>query len=41
MQRLAAEGQLKADRHHGYLQPIDTLGNRVHLEVLWVSGKAP
>jgi NDP-sugar pyrophosphorylase family protein len=41
LQRLAAEGQLQAYRHHGYWQPMDTLRDRVHLEELWVSGKAP
>jgi glucose-1-phosphate cytidylyltransferase len=32
---------LQAYRHHGYWQPMDTLRDRVHLEELWVSGKAP
>jgi glucose-1-phosphate cytidylyltransferase len=41
LQRLAAEGQLQAYRHHGYWQPMDTLRDRVHLEELWESGKAP
>ena len=41
LQRLAAEGQLQAYLHHGYWQPMDTLRDRVHLEELWVSGKAP
>ena len=41
LQRLAAEGQLQAYRHHGFWQPMDTLRDRVHLEELWASGKAP
>lgn len=41
LQRLAAEGQLQACRHHGFWQPMDTLRDRVHLEELWESGKAP
>ena len=41
LQRLAAEGQLQAYRHHGFWQPMDTLRDRVQLEELWESGKAP
>ena len=41
LQRLAAEGQLQAYRHHGFWQPMDTLRDRVHLEELWENGKAP
>jgi glucose-1-phosphate cytidylyltransferase len=41
LQRLAAEGQLQAYLHHGFWQPMDTLRDRVHLEDLWASGKAP
>jgi glucose-1-phosphate cytidylyltransferase len=41
LQRLAAEGQLQAYRHQGFWQPMDTLRDRVHLEELWASGKAP
>jgi glucose-1-phosphate cytidylyltransferase len=41
LQRLAAEGQSQSYRHHGFWQPLDTLRYRVHLEELWVSGKAP
>jgi glucose-1-phosphate cytidylyltransferase len=40
LQRLAADGQLQAYRHHGFWQPMDTLRDRVHLEELWESGKA-
>ncbi|MCP9773633.1 glucose-1-phosphate cytidylyltransferase [Synechococcus sp. Tobar12-5m-g] len=38
---LAAEGQLGAYRHHGFWQPMDTLRDRIHLEDLWQTGKAP
>ena len=41
LQGLAAEGQLQAYRHQGFWQPMDTLRDRVHLEELWASGKAP
>ncbi len=41
LQRLAAEGQLQAYRHHGFWQPMDTLRDRVQLEELWESGNAP
>jgi glucose-1-phosphate cytidylyltransferase len=41
LQHLAAEGQLQAYRHHGFWQPMDTLRDRVYLEELWESGKAP
>ena len=41
MQQLAADGQLQAYQHRGFWQPMDTLRDRVHLEELWASGKAP
>jgi glucose-1-phosphate cytidylyltransferase len=41
MEQLAAEGQLSAWFHHGYWQPMDTLRDKMHLEELWASGKAP
>ena len=41
MQQLAANGQLQAYQHLGFWQPMDTLRDRVHLEELWASGKAP
>lgn len=41
LERLAAEGQLCAYRHHGFWQPMDTLRDKTHLEELWGSGKAP
>ena len=41
MERLAADGQIDAFRHPGFWQPMDTLRDKMHLEDLWQSGKAP
>jgi len=41
LERLAQEGELAAFRHNGFWQPMDTLRDKVHLEELWDSGKAP
>jgi len=41
LERLAEEGQLAAYTHHGFWQPMDTLRDKIHLEELWASGKAP
>ena len=41
LERLAAAGELRAFRHHGFFQPMDTLREKLHLEELWRSGKAP
>jgi glucose-1-phosphate cytidylyltransferase len=41
MEQLAQEGQLNAYFHHGFWQPMDTLRDKIHLEELWQSGKAP
>lgn len=41
LQRLANEGQLMAYEHHGFWQPMDTLRDKVYLEELWGSGRAP
>lgn len=41
MERLAHEGQLNAFYHDGFWQPMDTLRDKLHLESLWQSGKAP
>ena len=38
---LAAAGQLAAFDHPGFWQPMDTLRERVLLETLWESGRAP
>ena len=41
MERLAKEGEMAAFSHNGFWQPMDTLRDKVHLEELWDSGKAP
>jgi len=41
LQRLASEGQLAAWRHDGFWQPMDTLRDKMKLEDLWNSGRAP
>ena len=41
VERLAAEGQLVAYRHHGFWQCMDTLRDVRLLESLWNSGAAP
>jgi glucose-1-phosphate cytidylyltransferase len=41
IESLVAQGQVHAFFHHGFWYPMDTLRDRVHLEELWNSGKAP
>ncbi len=41
MAKLAHDGQLRAFEHTGFWQPMDTLRDKILLEELWVSGKAP
>jgi glucose-1-phosphate cytidylyltransferase len=41
LERLAADGQLMAYRHHGFWQPMDTVRDRQVLESLWAGGNAP
>jgi glucose-1-phosphate cytidylyltransferase len=41
LETLAQTEQLKAYRHDGFWQPMDTLRDKNLLEELWVSGKAP
>ena len=38
---LASRGELMAYEHEGFWQPMDTLRDKVLLEELWASGKAP
>jgi glucose-1-phosphate cytidylyltransferase len=38
---LAQSGNLAAYQHHGFWQPMDTLRDKMLLEELWQSGKAP
>lgn len=41
MAQLAAQGQLQAWRHDGFWQAMDTLRDKLYLEELWQSGRAP
>ncbi|MBK8019891.1 MAG: glucose-1-phosphate cytidylyltransferase [Chloroflexi bacterium] len=41
LERLAADGQLMAYRHHSFWQCMDTLRDKHRLEELWQSGDAP
>lgn len=38
---MASQGKLAAFRHYGFWQPMDTLRDKNHLELLWDSGNAP
>jgi len=41
LETLAKSNQLSLYKHHGFWQPMDTLRDKVLLEELWSSGKAP
>jgi glucose-1-phosphate cytidylyltransferase len=41
LERLAKDGQLRAFRHEGFFQPMDTIREKLVLEELWQSGNAP
>lgn len=41
MELLAKEGNLAAYQHNGFWQPMDTLRDKMLLEELWHTGKAP
>ena len=41
LEALASQGQLAAYTHEGFWQPMDTLRDKLLLEELWASGKAP
>ena len=41
LEALAESNQLKAFKHSGFWQPMDTLRDKSYLEELWQSGKAP
>ena len=41
MERLTRDRQLAAFVHTGFWQPMDTLRDKVHLEALWQTGRAP
>jgi glucose-1-phosphate cytidylyltransferase len=40
LERLSREGELRAFRHDGFWQPMDTLRDQQHLDELWRRGKA-
>lgn len=41
LEKLAAAKQLAAFEHTGFWMPMDTLRDKIHLENLWNTGKAP
>ncbi|MFY2598817.1 glucose-1-phosphate cytidylyltransferase [Achromobacter xylosoxidans] len=41
LERLAEAGELRAYKHEGFWQPMDTLRDRTYLEELWQDGAAP
>jgi len=41
LEHLATEGQLRAFRHEGFWQPMDTLRDLHNLESLWAGGSPP
>jgi glucose-1-phosphate cytidylyltransferase len=41
LQRLAAAGELRAFRHEGFWECMDTYKDAVELNDLWASGRAP
>lgn len=41
LEKLADNNELKAWRHDGFWQPMDTLRDKVHLESLWNSSACP
>lgn len=41
LEGLAARGELMAYRHTGFWQPMDTLRDKMQLDQLWSTGKAP
>lgn len=41
LSRLAQESELQAYLHHGFWQPMDTMRDKLQLEELWTSGRAP
>ena len=41
LEQLARSAQLSAFKHTGFWHPMDTLRDKLHLEALWASGRAP
>ena len=38
---LVTQGEISAFEHNGFWQPMDTLRDKIMLNELWASGKAP
>jgi glucose-1-phosphate cytidylyltransferase len=41
LEHLARDGQLQSYKHSGFWKPMDTLREKVELQILWDTGKAP
>ncbi len=41
LEKLAEDGQLIVNRHSGFWLPMDTMRDKLTLEAMWESGKAP
>ena len=41
LQQLSMKGELKAYKHHGFWQPMDTIREKQMLEQHWTEGNAP
>jgi glucose-1-phosphate cytidylyltransferase len=41
LETLARDGELRAFRHLGFWHAMDTLRDKMHLDALWASGRAP
>ena len=41
LEKLASDGQLSAFKHSGFWKPMDTLRDKIELENMWKTGKAP
>ena len=41
LEQLARKGELSAYRHAGFWQCMDTLRDKIHLDLMWNAGKAP
>ena len=41
LKSLATDGELMSFKHEGFWQPMDTLRDKMKLEELWASKKAP
>jgi glucose-1-phosphate cytidylyltransferase len=41
LEGLSSDRELVAYKHSGFWQPMDTLRDKMHLEEMWNSGKAP